>query len=218
MIVTGGATDVSIDIRAMTSAGAALEGKVAADFVLWYRRDGAKVAIVLSDLALLTTAHADGGIKEIDDGWYRLDLPDAAVAAGVNRVAIGGTVDGGVVLSAPITIRDVANDVWDELQNRVDEGEVASLEDYEAMTRTALGLAAADLDTQLDAILAAAGSGGGDATAAKQDAIKALLDKMAPFSIGTVTGARTGTEVVVYGSVTATYTVDSDGNRTVVFT
>jgi hypothetical protein len=153
MIVTGGATDVSIDIRAMTSAGAALEGKVAADFVLWYRRDGAKVAISLSDLALLTTAHTDGGIKEIDDGWYRLDLPDAAVAAGVNRVAIGGTVDGGVVLSAPVTI----------------------------------------------------------------DPVKPLLDLMAPIIIGSVTGARTGTEVFVYGGVTATVTPDSDGNRSIVF-
>lgn len=47
---------------------------------------------------------------------------------------------------------------------------------------------------------------------------KALLDLMAPFSIGVITGARTGTEVAVYGGVTATYTVDSDGNRTVAFT
>lgn len=50
------------------------------------------------------------------------------------------------------------------------------------------------------------------------DTIKSLLDYMAPFSIGVITGARTGTEVAVYGDVTATYTVDSDGNRTVAFT
>jgi hypothetical protein len=154
MQVKAGTTNVSVDIRCMTSAGAALEGKVAADFTLWYRRDCAKAAISLSDLAALTTAHTDGGIKEIDDGWYRLDLPDVAVEAGANRVAIGGTVDGGVVLSAPIDL----------------------------------------------------------------DAAAALLDLMAPFSIGVITGARTGTEVAVYGGVTATYTVDSDGNRTVAFT
>ena len=104
MQVVAGTINVSIDIRAMTSAGAALTGKVAADFTIWYRLDGAKVAIALSDLAELTTIHTDGGIKEIGDGWYRLDLPDLATAVGVNRVAIGGSVAGGVVLSAPVTL------------------------------------------------------------------------------------------------------------------
>ena len=42
--------------------------------------------------------------------------------------------------------------------------------------------------------------------------IDALLDKMAPLLIGTVTGAGTGTEVFVYGGVTATVTVDASGN------
>lgn len=44
-----------------------------------------------------------------------------------------------------------------------------------------------------------------------------LLDKFAPIIIGSVTGARTGTEVFVYGDVTVTATCDSDGNRTLVF-
>ncbi|MFH1184726.1 MAG: hypothetical protein V1755_06760 [Chloroflexota bacterium] len=109
MQVAPGATDVSVDIRAMTAAGVALTGKVAADFTAWYRRDGAKMAIALSDLAALTTAHTNGGLKEIGDGWYRLDVPDAAFAAGANRAAIGGTVDGGVLLSAPVVIN---NDVF----------------------------------------------------------------------------------------------------------
>ena len=39
------------------------------------------------------------------------------------------------------------------------------------------------------------------------------LSKMAPVLIGTCTGARTGTEVFVYNGVTATYSPDSDGNR-----
>ena len=125
-------------------------------------------------------------------------------------VYIEATVDGDTGgIAYTFKVEGIADAVWDELANRVDDGEIASLEDYEAMTRTALGMAAADLDTQLDAILA-----GGAGVAA----IKALLDYMAPFCIGAVTGARTGTEVAVYGSVTATYTVDSDGNRTVVFT
>ena len=120
MLIIPDTVDVSIDIRAMTAAGAALTGKVAADFTMWYRRDAAKVAIVLSDLALLTTAHTDGGIKEIGDGWYRLDLPDAACATGANRVAIGGTVDGGVVVSAPVTIDNLLTTALAESYAAVD--------------------------------------------------------------------------------------------------
>lgn len=46
--------------------------------------------------------------------------------------------------------------------------------------------------------------------------IDTLLDKFAPVIIGTVTGARTGTEVFVYGGVTVTSENDADGNRTAV--
>jgi len=106
MEVSPDTTDVSVDVRAMTSAGAALTGKAAADFTAWYKRHGAaaKTAITLADLSALTDAHSDGGLLEIGDGWYRLDVPDAAFASGADSVLIGGTVSGGVVLSAPVTI------------------------------------------------------------------------------------------------------------------
>lgn len=100
-------TDVSTELRAVTAAGTPLEGKVAADFALWYRRDFDRVDLVLSDIADLADPHTDGGVKEIGDGWYRLDLPDAAFANGANRVAIGGSVAGGIVISAPIGIEPV---------------------------------------------------------------------------------------------------------------
>lgn len=54
------------------------------------------------------------------------------------------------------------------------------------------------------------------ATAASITTLDTLVDKLAPIIIGTVTGAGTGTEVFVYGGVTATVTVDEDGNRSVV--
>jgi Rieske Fe-S protein len=88
----------------MTSSGAALTGKVAADFTFWYRRTGLIVPISLSDLSAINDPHSDGGLCEEGEGWYRLDLPDAAIAAGVNNVSIGSTVDGGVVLTSPITL------------------------------------------------------------------------------------------------------------------
>jgi hypothetical protein len=46
----------------------------------------AAVAITLATLAAVTTAWSSGGFKEIDatnmPGWYRLDIPDAALASG----------------------------------------------------------------------------------------------------------------------------------------
>ena len=69
---------------------------------LWYRRGvaGAKTAISPSDLATLETAHAEGGILVIEGAEHRLDLPDAAIAAGVLTISWGGsatgiTIDGG---------------------------------------------------------------------------------------------------------------------------
>lgn len=67
---------------------------------LWYRRDlAAKTSITEVTLAALTTAYTSGGFKEIGNGWYRLDVPNAAFAAGVAGVQIGGTVTGMVVLA-----------------------------------------------------------------------------------------------------------------------
>jgi len=104
MQIPAGSTDMQIPIYARTSTGAALTGKLAADFSLSYRRDGASVTITLSDLTALTDSHTDGGIKEVGNGEYRLDVPDAAFAAGASKVTIGGTVAGGVVLGYPISL------------------------------------------------------------------------------------------------------------------
>ena len=85
-----------------TATGAAVTVTSAtAGLSLWYRRDGgAKVSLTPSDLATLETAHADGGILVIAGQEHRLDLPDAAFAAGARHVCWGGeatdiTIDGG---------------------------------------------------------------------------------------------------------------------------
>ena len=105
MLLPVGATDVSTsEIRAMTPLGVPIPDLLAASFDLWYRRDGAIVPISLSNLTAVTSAHSDGGIISISDGWYRLDMPDAAFITGVYSVLIGGSVTGGVVISAPITL------------------------------------------------------------------------------------------------------------------
>ena len=64
-----------------------------------YRREGsALVTVTEATLAALTTAHSDGGFKEIGNGRYRFDLPDAAFATGKQNVTIGGTITGMIVM------------------------------------------------------------------------------------------------------------------------
>jgi hypothetical protein len=108
--IKAGSTDVSVNIRIIDSTDGTPETGVVYDtsgIDLWYRRElAASVDITEATLAALTTAHTDGGFLHINDGWYRLDLPDAAVADGVTGVQIGGTVTGMVVLAPYIELVD----------------------------------------------------------------------------------------------------------------
>ena len=95
-----------------------------------YRRQGEAVSsITEASLASLTTAHTDGGFIHVQNGRYRLDLPDAACASGVDHVTVGGTITGGVVIPRTILLdyadvnvaqistdarEEVADTVWDE--------------------------------------------------------------------------------------------------------
>lgn len=58
----------------------------------YVRTRATRTAITLATLAAANSAHADGGFKEVDGtnakGLYRLDVPDAAFASGVNEVII----------------------------------------------------------------------------------------------------------------------------------
>jgi hypothetical protein len=108
--IKAGSTDVSVNIRIIDSTDGTPETGVVwntAGIDMWYRRELAvSTDITEATLAALTTAHTDGGFLHINDGWYRLDLPDAAVADGVTGVQIGGTVTGMVVLAPYIELVD----------------------------------------------------------------------------------------------------------------
>lgn len=116
--IQAGTTDVSVIVRIIDSSDGTPENGVVyntSGIDLWYRREGAaSVDITEATLAALTTAHTDGGFLHINDGWYRLDLPDAACAAGVTGVQIGGTVTGMVVLAPFIEL--VAYDPYDSVR------------------------------------------------------------------------------------------------------
>jgi len=100
--VKAGTTDVTTKIFIFDSPTGAPETEVAHDtsgIDLWYWRFGStKTSITEASLASLDAAHSDGGIEPVANGEYRLDLPDAACAAGAKYVLVGGTVTGMVVV------------------------------------------------------------------------------------------------------------------------
>lgn len=112
--ILGGSTDVSTVIRIIDSTDGSPETGVTsatAGLALWYRREGGTVvALTESDLAQTDSAHADGGMIHLSDGLYRVDLPDAAVAAGAGGVTVGGTVTGMIVIPSYHAI-DAPSDV-----------------------------------------------------------------------------------------------------------
>lgn len=93
-----GSTDRSVYLRALDSTDGTPETGIAyntSGISLYYRRDGAAAtAITPATLAALTTGHTDGGVKHVGDGIFRLDVPDAAWAAGSETVVIGGGATG----------------------------------------------------------------------------------------------------------------------------
>lgn len=116
--IKAGSTDVSVVIRIIDSADGTPETGVVyntSGIDLEYRREGeASTDITEATLAALTTAHADGGFLHIGNGYYRLDLPDAAVASGSRGVLVHGTVTGMVVIGCYIQL--VAYDPFDTVR------------------------------------------------------------------------------------------------------
>lgn len=110
--IAKGSTNVSLTIRIIDSTDGTPEtGVVAATagLVLNYRREGAaNVSLaVITNLAALTTAHTDKGIIHIGNGYYRVDVPDAAFATGVDGVLVHGVATGMVVIGAYVQLTDV---------------------------------------------------------------------------------------------------------------
>ena len=113
--ITKGSTNVSINVVIVDDTDGTPETGVVyntSGIDMWYRREGAaKSSITEATLAALTTAHTDGGFLHISNGVYRLDVPDAAFATGVDGVQIGGTVTGMVVFAPYVELTDV--DLYD---------------------------------------------------------------------------------------------------------
>lgn len=97
-----GSTDQSVIVRIVDATDGTPEQAVEHDtsgLALWYRREGGSLATITPvALAAANSAHSDGGIEHIDDGYYRIDVPDAAVATGANGVLVGGSCTGMIII------------------------------------------------------------------------------------------------------------------------
>src|SRR5688572_8301770 len=100
--VIAGSVDFSCYIRVLNGDGtpATTVAHDTAGIDLWYRRGGQGAVVSLTEAALAApnSAHVDGGVEHVGNGYVRVDLPDAAIVTGVPFVAVGGTITGLVII------------------------------------------------------------------------------------------------------------------------
>jgi hypothetical protein len=124
-MIKAGATSQSVYIEVLDSTsttGGRKTGLVynTAGLTAYYARNaGSATAITLATLAAANSAYSSGGFKEVDatnmPGVYRLDLPDAAIAAGVPSVVV--TVRGATgMVQVSLEIQLTAIDLQDAVR------------------------------------------------------------------------------------------------------
>lgn len=103
----------SVTVVARDDAGAPVTGKIHSDFTIAYRKGvaGAMVDVTPATLAAVTTAHADGGVKELNattaPGAYRIDLPDAAFTSGAGEsITVHCVVAGALAMHLEVELVD----------------------------------------------------------------------------------------------------------------
>jgi hypothetical protein len=106
MNIAVGSTSKSITVQIVDDAGLPVTGLNAATFpATKYRKAGAaaEVAISLVDLSTPTSAWTSGGVIASSAGYYRLDLPDAAIST-ATILTVFGEASGKHLVSAPIDV------------------------------------------------------------------------------------------------------------------
>lgn len=107
-LIKAGTVDVSVVLRVVDSVDGTPETGVdhaTTGLDLKYRREGAaNVDLTEAALAALTTAHTDGGVEQIGNGYIRVDLPDAACATGATGVLVHGVATGMVIIGCYIQL------------------------------------------------------------------------------------------------------------------
>ena len=173
-IIKAGATSQTIDLFIQDSASTTGGGKTGlayntASLTAYYRKGATGSATALT-LATQTVggAYSSGGFVEIDatnmPGMYRLDLPNACIdtAGSVSLMLKGASGMAPLPIELQVVAVDLENATTFGLTNldatvssRLASASYASPLDA-AGTRTALGMASADLDTQISTLATAA--------------------------------------------------------------
>jgi hypothetical protein len=175
----------------------------------------------LSAKAADNTAHADGAIRAVSGNLYTVDLPDAACADQVPSISVKGSYTGGVIEGPehPLIGYNPASVAVGALTPLIAGRQIAvaattgAVELDPASLRSALGMSAADLDSQLDAILAAASAGAGTGartvTITVNDGTNVLQNAIVRFTEGanTFRALTNASGVAVFNLDDATYTV-----------
>ncbi len=111
--VAAGATSQQLQVRAIVQSTGAPDTALAyntSGLSCNYQRPGGSSTSITLATQTVTGAYSSGGFVHIANGWYRLDVPDAALATGVPSVlvtcaATGDTfVDGRVGLSPAVNV------------------------------------------------------------------------------------------------------------------
>ena len=136
----------------------------------YMRQGGARVAITPITLASASAAHSDGGFILVDDtnmkGLYRLDLPDAAIAAGVDFVIASILIAGASnAVASPLEIELTAQQTGDNFarlgapagasvsaDNAAIKSDTAAILVDTADMQPKLGTPAADLSADIAAV------------------------------------------------------------------
>ncbi len=205
-IVTQGTTDYSCMLRVVDSTDGTPETAVAyntAGVDLWYRRPDAAHTSITEATQTEAGAHSDGGFVHISDGYCRLDLPDAAVAAGADYVDVGGTFTDMIVIGGRIklipAIRGLAGTAVPNVVAGA-AGGLATDTDANGRVRIVDGTAAGELDTVSGGvILADSASHGGSATVFTFDRLTGTSTSGSCMSL-TGQGAGAGLELTGGGS------------------
>lgn len=119
--IFSGSTDATVDVllrnvsNNVETTGVAF-GAVTASY---WRQGGTPTAISVSALAAVDSVHADGGWFEasasLKPGVYRLDLPDAAVAAGADWVQVTAKVANSFIFTERYALSNVGTQITDIL-------------------------------------------------------------------------------------------------------
>jgi hypothetical protein len=111
--IQAGATDQTVVIRIIDSTDGTPETGVVfntSGIDLEYWRHGANSVVDITEATqTVNGAHTDGGFVHLGNGYYRLDLPDAAVAAGATAVEVMGTVTGMIVIGGTVQLSPPVN-------------------------------------------------------------------------------------------------------------